>query len=154
MGVLDQVETIDGGSIRQSGYDPIRTRRRKLAEGLADQIKLLEALQRGDGYRKSRVSRRQDLETDEVVPSEVSRAVSPWWRIDDAGKVQFALRYGSTRLVVKDGKDTFVLNSLDDLRRLLPPLREEVLTGSLDAALASAAAGLQLRFTPKKAKKA
>lgn len=152
MSVLDKLEVTHSGE-RQAGYDPVRIRRKKLAEGLADQIRMLDALEGGGTYRKTKVSRQKDLETDEVVLSESLRSVSPWWRVDDAGKVHFSLRYGSTRLKVKDGKDTFVLGTLAELRQLLPPLRQEVLTGHLDAALAEAASQLQVRFTPKKATK-
>jgi hypothetical protein len=42
------------------------------------------------------------------------------------------------------------LPTLEALRDLLPPLRQEVLMGQLDGALADAAANLQTRFTPKK----
>lgn len=152
MSVLDKLEVIECGE-RQKGYDPVRVRRRKLAEALADQIKLLEAIEAGGTYQKVMVRKERDLETDAVRASEDRRAVSPWWWIDDGGKVHFAVRYGSARLKVKDGKDTVVLPTLNDLRQLIPPLRQEVLTGSLDAALAEAAAGIQARFTAKKAAK-
>lgn len=152
MSVLDKLEVIDGGE-RQAGYDPVRVRRRKLAAALADQIKLIDAIEQGGTYQKSATRRQQDLETDEVISTTEQRAVPAWWRVDDSGKVHFALRYGAMRLKVKDGKDTFVLPSLEALRQLLPPLRQEVLTGQLDAALAEAAAGLQTRFTPKETRK-
>lgn len=155
MSVLDKLEVIDGGE-RETGYDPVRTRRRKLAAALGEQIHLIDALDAGETYRKAVVRRRQDLETDEVVATTEQRTVPAWWRVDDAGQVHFALRYGAMRLKVKDGKDTFVLPSLEALRDLLPPLRQEVMMGQLDGALAAAAASLQTRFTPKKsaAKKA
>lgn len=149
MSVLDRFEVIDGGE-RQVGYDPVRTRRRKLAAALVEQIGLIDALEAGETYRKAVVRRRQDLETDEVVETTEQRTVPAWWRVDDTGQVHFALRYGALRLKVKDGKDTFVLPSLEALRDLLPPLRQEVLMGQLDGALADAAASLQTRFTPKK----
>ena len=150
MSVLDRFEVIDGGE-RQVGYDPVRTRRRKLAAALVEQIGLIDALEAGETYRKAVVRRRQDLKTDEVVETTEQRTVPAWWRVDDTGQVHFALRYGALRLKVKDGKDTFVLPSLEALRDLLPPLRQEVLMGQLDGALADAAASLQTRFTPKKA---
>ena len=102
-------------------------------------------------YEKVKVRKERAFESNEVRSSEERRQVPPWWWIDDSGKVYFAIRYGSARLKVKDGKDTFVLAALEDLRQLLPVLRQEVLTGSLDAALAEAAAGLQARFTTKNA---
>ena len=54
MGVLDNLEVVAGGE-RQTGYDPVRVRRKKLAEGLADQIKLLEAIESGGTYQKVKV---------------------------------------------------------------------------------------------------
>ena len=152
MSVLDKLKVIDGGE-RQRGYDPVRVRRRKLAEGLADQLKLLEAQADGGTYQKVSVRRQRDLESDELRTTEDRRAVSPWWWVNDEGLVHFALRYGSARLKVKGGQDTLVLSTLGDLRQLLPPLRQEVLAGSLDAALAEAASGLQARFTPRKGAK-
>lgn len=149
MSVLDKLEVIDGGE-RQAGYDPVRTRRRKLAAALGEQIELIDALEAGETYRKAIVRRRQNLETAEVAATKEQRTVPAWWRVVDAGQVHFALRYGATRLKVKDGKDTFILPSLEALRDLLPPLRQEVLMGQLDGALAEAAASLQTRFTPKK----
>ncbi|WP_433942523.1 hypothetical protein [Brevundimonas diminuta] len=149
MSVLDKLEVIDGGE-RQAGYDPVRLRRRKLAAGLADQIKLIAAIEQGGTYRKAAVRRPRDDKADEAISTSELRSVPAWWRIDDVGNVRFSLRYGAVRLRVKDGKDTFVLPSLEALRDLLPPLRQEILTGQLDAALAEAAAGLQIRFTPKK----
>ncbi len=148
MSVLDKLEVIDG-SERQAGYDPVRTRRRKLAAALMEQIELINALEAGETYRKAIVGRRQDLETDKVGAATEQRTVPAWWRVDDNGQIHFALRYGAVRLKVKDGKDTFVLPSLGALRDLLPPLRQEVLMGQLDGALADAAASLQTRFKAK-----
>lgn len=152
MSVLDTVEVIEGGQQRTT-YDPVRLRRRKLAEGLAEQIKLIDALEQGETYRKRKVRKQQGLKIDEVAYSAQERAISPWWHVDDFGRLHFSLRYGVVRLKVKDDKDTFVLGSLFDLRQLLPPLRQEVLTGALDVALAEAATQLQARFTPRKAVK-
>lgn len=149
MSVLDKLEVIDGGE-RQTGYDPVRTRRHKLASALMEQIELIDALEVGETHRKTVVRRRQDLETDVVVATKELRSVPAWWRVDDVGHVHFALRYGAMRLKVKEGKDTLVLPTMEALRNVLPPLRQEVLMGQLDGALADAAASLQARFTPKK----
>jgi len=148
MSVLDNLEVIDGGG-RQAGYDPVRIRRRKLAAALMEQIELINALGVGEIYRKAVARRPQNMKTGEVVTTRL-RTVPAWWGVDDAGQVNFALRYGAMRLKVKDGKDTLILPSLEALRDVLPLLRQEVLMGQLDGALADAAACLQTRFTPAK----
>jgi hypothetical protein len=42
MSVLDKLE-LTAGSERRAAYDPVQVRRRKLAAGLLDQIKLIDA---------------------------------------------------------------------------------------------------------------
>lgn len=131
---------------RAKGYDPVRVRRRKLAAALLDQQHLIEAAEVGDTYRKVRLKRARDLESDELVEVEQQRRVAPWWWVDDDGVVKFSMRYGSARLKVKDGKDVLVLPSVAELQKILPVLRQEVLSGGLDQALAEAAGALQARF--------
>lgn len=135
MSVLNNLKLAVGDD-RAKGYDPVRVRRKKLAAALLDQLHLLEASEAGGTYRKVKVKRARDLESDQVVDLEQQRRVTPWWWIDDDGVVKFSIRYGSARLKVKDGKDALIL----------PPLRQEVLAGGLDDALAAAADALQARF--------
>lgn len=151
MSVLNKL-TLAESEQRSKAYDPIRLRRKKLAAALLDQLNLLNASEAGESYRRVRVQRKRDLETDEVFDVEQHRRVSPWWWIDDDGAVRFSLRYGSARLKVKDGKDVLVLGTTNELRKVLPALRQETLAGGLDSALAEAAGGLQKRFHGKKGK--
>ena len=145
MSVLNKL-TLAESTERSKGYDPVRIRRKKLASALLDQLNLLNASESGESYRRVRIKRKRDLETDEVFDVEQQRRVSPWWWIDDDGSVKFSLRYGSAKLKVKDGKDVLVLGTTNDLRKVLPALRQEALTGALDAPLAEAAGNLQARF--------
>lgn len=149
MGVLDKVAMIEGEG-RRRVYDPVRVRRRKLADGLADQLCLIEAQEEGRTYVKVKAKRVRDLETDQVEPVEERRQVAQWWWVDDDGQVQFTMRYGSAKLKIKDGKDTMVFSDLTALRKLLPPLRQEVLAGAFDAQLAEAAQALLTRFGKRK----
>lgn len=149
MSVLNKVQAVDSGQ-RAKGYDPVRVRRKKLAEALQDQLNLINATENGENYRRVRVQRKRDLETDELFDVERPRRVAPWWWVDDEGKVTFSMRYGSVRLRVKDGKDALVFPSIDHLRKTLPPLRQEVLAGGLDEPLAVAAGDLQTRFKARK----
>ncbi len=149
MSVLDKLELTTGGE-RTTTYDPVQVRRKKLAAGLLDQIKLIDAIEQGETHTKTRARKQVAQGTNEVMATAETRSVSPWWTIDEDGKVHFAIRYGAMRLKLKGTNDTIVSKSLGDLRQILPPLRQEALTGSFDAALAKAAAELQTRFTPKK----
>ena len=153
MSVLDKLE-LTTGTDRKTAYDPVQVRRRKLAAGLLDQIKLIDAIEHGEAHTKTKLRRQIAQGTNEVVTTHEARSVSPWWTIDDDGKVHFGIRYGAMRLTLKGANNTIVCKSLGDLRQILPPLRQEALTGLLDAALAKAANELQTRFTPKKSAKA
>lgn len=150
MSVLNKVTVQEAGE-RTTGYDAVRTRRKKLAAAIQHQSNLLAASEAGETYRRTKTQRKQDLETDEVFEVQRQRRVVPWWWVDDSGQVMFRLRYGSAILKVKDGKDVMVFATIDQLKKLLPPLRLEVLAGGLDAALADAAADLQARFKANKA---
>ena len=142
MSVLDKLQVVPAAE-RVVGYDPIRVRRKKLAAALQEQLNLLN---QQEGYRRVRIERKRDLETDEVVEVEQRRRVAPWWSYDDAGQVRFAVRYGSVTLKLKGDAGTIVLPSLEALKELIPALRQEVLRGEFDAALAGAADELLTRF--------
>lgn len=149
MSILNKL-TVTVADERAKGYDPIRIRRKKLAAALQDQLNLLNAVETGTVYQRVQMQRRRDLETDEVFSVEQRRRVSPWWWVDDDGSVRFSIRYGSTRLKVKDGKDVLVISSTAELRKILPALRQETLAGGLDGPLAEAANSLQTRFGGQK----
>ena len=151
MGILDKVQ-MTAAAERKAAYDPVRLRRKKLADALQDQLGLIAAQESGEVYRKVRVKRSRDLETDELHDVEQKRRVAPWWTTADGGAVHFRLRYGSVSLRLKDGMDVIVLGGLAELKKLLPALRQEILSGVHDGALQAAAQGLQARFTGRKAK--
>ncbi|WP_310541594.1 hypothetical protein [Phenylobacterium sp.] len=143
--ILDGLNVVEQPE-REKGFDPVRNRRQKLSAALMDQLRLVEATLEGQRYRKVVTRRRRDLETDEMFQVEQEKRVIPWWWIDDNGLVQFALRHGSARLRVKDGKNVLVLSDLSELLRVLPALRQEVMAGRLDEALAEAAGEIYGRF--------
>lgn len=152
MSVIDELPLAVSGE-RQKGYDPVRIRRKKLAAALQDQLNLLHAEEAGQDFRRVKVERRRDLETDELFDVELKRRIVPWWWVDDEGAIKFTLRYGSARLKVKAGKDVLVLPTLDRLAEIIPLLRQETLAGGFDEALAEAAGELQARFKPQKPRK-
>lgn len=147
MGVLEKITLTDAAKAR--GYDPVRIRRRKLAAAIEDQIGLLKADAEGGAYRKTVRRRTHDLETDAVVETEQQRRVSPWWWTDDAGMVNFCIRYGSVTLKLKGDKTTIVVKTMADAAGVLTQIRADVLAGGFDNVLTSAAAALKDRFGQK-----
>ena len=152
MSVLDTLQVVPAGE-QSVGYDPIKTRRKKLAATLQDQLNLLLA---GDAasYRRVRTERKRDLETDEVFEVQHRRRVVPWWFFDDAGQVRFSIRYGSVTLKLKGEDGVIVLPTIEALQDLLPALRRDVLKGELDGPLRVAADALLARFKPATASSA
>jgi hypothetical protein len=149
--IIDTLSLTASGE-RSKVYDPVRVRRKKLAAALEEQLHLFSATQSGERYKRTRVRRHRDLETDRTVEVERQSRVSPWWWVEDDGAVKLSIRYGSARLALKPGMDTLIAPKLGDLPKILAALRQEALAGNFDAALASVASGLQGRF--KGAKKA
>jgi hypothetical protein len=144
MSVLDELQVVPVTE-RAQGYDPVRIRRKKLAAALQEQLNLLTSTS-GDGYRRVRIERKRDLETDEIFEVQQRRRVVPWWSFDDAGQVRFGIRYGSVLLKLRGDDSVIVLPSLEALEGLIPSLRQEVLRGELDGPLAAAADELMARF--------
>ena len=93
MSVLDKLE-LTAGSERRAAYDPVQVRRRKLADGLLNQIKLIDAIEQGETHTKTKVRKQLAQGTNEVVTTLEDRSVSPWWTIDEDGKVHFAIQIG------------------------------------------------------------
>lgn len=143
MSVLDQLQVVPSTE-RVQGYDPIRIRRKKLAAALQEQLNLL--MSGGEAYRRVRMERKRDLETDEVFEVAQRRRVVPWWSFDDAGQVRFGIRYGSVLLKLRGDDGVIILPTLEALQALIPGLRQEVLRGELDGPLATAADELMARF--------
>lgn len=143
MSVLDQFQVVPAAE-RAQGYDPVRIRRKKLAAALQEQLNLLKA--GGETYRRVRIERKRDLETDEVFEVPQRRRVVPWWSFDDAGQVRFGIRYGSVLLKLRGDDGVIVLPTVEALEALIPGLRQEVLRGELDGPLAAAADELMARF--------
>lgn len=149
MSIIDKIKVTESvDPVR--GYDPVRLRRRKLAQALQCQITLLNSVQEVETSPSGDQSRGEGQEISDLLDVSRRRRVAPWWWVDDRGELKFALRYGSVRLKVKDDKETLIIPSMTELRKILPALRLEVLSGGLDEALANAADQLQDRFKSRK----
>ena len=148
MSILNSLNAVEAE--RPTGYDPVRSRRRKLAQAIDVQIQQIAADHAGVPYRRSVLKRHRDLETDLLIEVQEQRRVVRWWWHDEQGKVNFQLRYGAAVLEVSSGKSVFQAVDLDEARNFLGELRKATLSGELDGALTIAASALRGRFSTKR----
>jgi hypothetical protein len=149
---LSSIQMVD--AVRRTGYDPVRSRRRKLAGAIGEQLALIAAEQDGAPYRKTVRKRRRDLETDALTEFEEHRRLSKWWWHSEDESVYAQIRYGSAVLPLAGGKTVFAVADLTALTLVLADLKRAVLAGDFDAQLAEAAASLKRRFNTPKRKRA
>ena len=151
MGILDTLTVVESG--RPVGYDPTRSRRRKLAAAIDDQLRLIDSERSGTPFRKSVVKRHRDLETDMLVEQQEHRRVARWWWLGDDGQVYVQIRYGSSVIPLAEGKTVFMVPDLDAAEATLEGIKKAVLAGELDLPLAEAAQTLKTRFSSKRPRK-
>ena len=72
--------------------------------------------------------------------------VKQWWFTADAGKLAVSVRYGSKVLELTKGKYAIEVAHEKDLAKTLDVIKSAVLTGELDAQIASASVNLRKEF--------
>ena len=77
---------------------------------------------------------------------EAVKRVKEWFWINDAGKLNLAVRYGSKVLELAKGKNAIELASGEELIAALYSLKAAVLAGELDAQIEAASGQLRAGF--------
>jgi hypothetical protein len=72
--------------------------------------------------------------------------VKEWYWINETGKLNLAVRYGSKVLELAKGKNAIELTSGDELIAVLAKLKDAVLAGELDAQIEAASGALRAGF--------
>ena len=132
MGVLDKLKIVALAPKAKASVE--QDRRVKLAEQLAEQLKLVEAALGGTAYQRSKTVWITD---DMGNRSKAQRSVKlrQWWTVGTNGAVQFGLRYGAVPLEVKAGMSAVEVSKLADIPLLIKALVQAVDQGELDAAI-------------------
>lgn len=134
-------------SKRQTAADPVQSRRNKLAAKIALQIALATARLEGRTHTGTKLRTVTDSVTGERRTVEVAKRFKEWFWVNEAGKVNVAIRYGAKTLELAKGKNAIELASEQELVDALTAVREAVLAGELDAAIASASEHLRAGFS-------
>ena len=127
--------------------NPIVARRNKLAGKIDEQLLFATAQRDGQIYAPKRLKNVVDKATGERKTVEATKRIKEWYWTNSAGKIHLSVRYGSKTLELAKGKNAIELNSGDELLATLVTLKEAVIAGELDDAIAQASDKLKAGFT-------
>ena len=133
-------------SKKARSLSPVVQRRNKLANKLHEQIELCEAQRTGNVYAPKRLRTVTNKHTGERTTVEAVKRVKEWFWINDAGKLNLAVRYGSKVLELAKGKNAIELASGEELVSALHSLKAAVLAGELDVQIEAASGQLRAGF--------
>ena len=134
-------------SKKERNVSPVVARRTKLAGKIDEQLLFATAQRDGQIYAPKRLKNVIDKATGERKTIEATKRIKEWYWSNSTGKIHLSVRYGSKVLELAKGKNAIELNSGDELLATLVTLKEAVIAGELDDAIAQASDKLKAGFT-------
>ena len=131
---------------RPTQIPSVQIRRNKLLNKLQHQLKLAEALSRGETYAPLRLRSVRDKDTNEMKVVEVATKVRQWWFITENNQVVLQVKYGAKVIDISKGKNSIEISDGHHLIKTLETLREAVISGELDSQIEIAANTVKGRF--------
>jgi hypothetical protein len=123
-------------SKKHATISPVVHRRNKLVSKLHEQIEMCEAKKVGQNYAPKKLKTFTNKQTGERMTAEVTKRVKEWFWINDAGKINLAIKYGAKTLSLnKKGANAIELATGDELITTLKSIKVAVLNGELDDAI-------------------
>jgi hypothetical protein len=123
-------------SKKHATVSPVVHRRNKLVTKLHEQIEMCEAKKAGQNYAPKKLKTFTNKQTGERMTAEVTKRVKEWFWINDAGKINLAIKYGAKTLSLnKKGANAIELATGDELINTLKSIKVAVLNGELDDAI-------------------
>ena len=132
-------------SKRERFSSPTVARRQKLADKLEEQLALCTAQKNGTVYTPKRIKTVTNADGERVRVEAIKR-VKEWFWTTSSGKINLAVRYGSKTLELGKGKNAIELSTGDELISTLALLKDAVIAGELDDAIANASDKLRAGF--------
>lgn len=134
-------------SKKQQTVAPIVHRRNKLCAKLHEQLELCEAQKSGSTYAPKKLKTYANKQTGERMTVEVAKRVKEWFWINDAGKINLAIKYGAKTLPLnKKGANAIELATGDELINTLKAIKVAVLNGELDDAITEVSEATKAAF--------
>lgn len=132
---------------RSRNQTPAIARRVKLGSKLHEQLQLAIHSKEGKTYAPTRLRTVVNRETGERQTVEVPKRIKEWWWINEAGKINIAIKYGSKELALgKGGKNCVEVATGDELITALEALLGACNNGELDEQLEAASTKLRSGF--------
>jgi hypothetical protein len=144
MTVLSKLKLVS--SKKDRVVSPVVARRNKLTAKIDEQLLFATAQRDGQIYTPKRLKNVIDKETGERKTVESVKRVKEWYWTNSTGKINLSVRYGSKTLELAKGKNAIELNTGDELLATLSTLKEAVIAGELDDAIAQASEKLKAGF--------
>ena len=132
-------------SKRERFLSPTVARRQKLADKLEEQLALCTAQKNDEIYAPKRIKTVTNADG-ERVRVEVIKRVKEWFWTTSSGKINLSVRYGSKTLELSKGKNAIELSTGDELIATISLLKDAVIAGELDDAIANASDKLRAGF--------
>jgi len=135
-------------SKRNHTASPVVHRRNKLVAKLHEQLEMCEAKKAGTTYAPKRFKTYTNKQTGEKMTVETVKRVKEWFWINDSGKINLAIKYGSKTLTLnkKTKANCIELSNGEELISTLKALKADVLDGALDEAIAEVSAATREGF--------
>ena len=143
MSVIAKLKLVS--SKRERFLSPTVARRNKLADKLEEQLALCTAQKNGTIYTPKRIKTVTNADGERVRVEAIKR-VKEWFWTTSSGKINLAVRYGSKTLELGKGKNAIELSTGEELISTLALLKDAVIAGELDEAIANASDKLRAGF--------
>ena len=143
MSVIAKLKLVS--SKRERFLSPTVARRNKLADKLEEQLALCTAQKNGTIYTPKRIKTVTNADGERVRVEAIKR-VKEWFWTTSSGKINLAVRYGSKTLELGKGKNAIELSTGEELISTLALLKDAVIAGELDDAIANASDKLRAGF--------
>jgi hypothetical protein len=135
-------------SKREKTQNPTLHRRRKLSQKVHEQIQLAEAQKQGTTFAPVEIKTVTNRITGERQTLEKTKRIKEWWFINDAGRINLVIKYGSKPLTLdaKGTKNAIEIGSGDELIEALKTIKSAVELGELDAQIEATSSSIRARF--------
>ena len=145
MAVLSNLKLV--ASKKHLTVAPVVQRRNKLIAKIHQQIELCEAQKAGNTYAPKKLKTYTNKQTGERMTAEVAKRVREWFWVNDAGKINLAIKYGAKTLPLnKKGANAIELASGDELIATLKTLKQVIANGELDDAITEVSTATRASF--------